>query len=191
MNARNQNRVMASENGGGQERPAHQLHLGEPPAGQRQPAAPAERSSAASQSHWQRLRQYFRSRGSRISCGAPGRISPPQFRHPPNVAWAKRLEPPAPPAAPGQLDPIAAPTPRLHGDKILRQRLWLGSARLGLDGTHEGTATGDCPDFRASENGTVPFGLSHALNRGSANATSNPQSYRLCGDVGRKGPPPS
>ena len=119
-----------------QERPAHQLQLGQAPAGETQPAAPAERVVGLFPIARAAVAAELQVAGVEDFVGRPGRVAPPQGGHAADVARPEMLEPPPPPAAPGQFDPIADPTPRLHGDEILRQRLRFGSGGGGFGRGH-------------------------------------------------------
>ena len=92
---------------------------------------PRQRNGSSASAHQQphRLRQYFRSRGSRISCGASWRVALAQGGHAGDVAGAEVRQTPSPPAAPGQFDPVTNPAARLHAADILRQRFRRGAIR--------------------------------------------------------------
>ncbi len=118
-----QSRCQASKHGERQQRPAHQLQFGQAPAGKRQPVAPAERVVGRVPIAPAAVAAVFQVAGIEDFVRRPGRVAASQGRHAADVAGPKPLQPPPPPAAPGHLDPVANPTPRLHGHEIVRQRL--------------------------------------------------------------------
>ena len=126
----------------------------------------AKRSAAASHSHVHWLRQYFRLRGSRMSCGAPVGAAMTQRGHPPDVAGAERPQPRSAPTAPQELDRVTEPAAGLHAAQIVGQRLGSQAQRRRFELAHtipEGrrASRGDSRDcMRLPEGGTEKLAAS-------------------------------
>ena len=114
---------ISSRNRHRHQRPAHQLQLGQPPAGKRNPAPPAKRIVGLLPGAGAAIAAVFQVAGIEDFVRAPRAIAAAQFGHAADVAGPKPRQPPSPPAAPGQLDPAAHPAARLYAADVLRERL--------------------------------------------------------------------
>ena len=112
-----------------QQRPAHQLQFGQPPAGKRQPAAPAERVVGRVPMARAAVAAIFQVAGIEDFVRRAGGVAMPEGGHAPDIARPKMLEPPTSPASPGQFDAVAHSSARLHDTKFSGSGC--GSARGG------------------------------------------------------------
>ena len=112
-----------------QQRPAHQLQLGQSPSGQRQLLPPAKRIMLLRPITRAEIANVFQVPRVEDLVRGPGRVALPQVGHALHISPPKPLQPPPTPPPPGHFQPVTDRSARLRTDKIGRQRLDFGSIR--------------------------------------------------------------
>ena len=113
-----------------QQRPAHQLQLGQSPAGKRQAVAPREAVKSRVPVAVALVAAVFQIARIDNLVRCAGRRAAPQLGHPPRRSPGESAQIPPPPAPPSQFDLIANPAARLDATQIGRH----GLGRAAADG---------------------------------------------------------